>query len=184
MLRAQRFRVLGMPSCMFSRSYSRQPSKFEEEDFKKARSWLASFTGVPEHIYDVSYSRSSGPGGQNVNKVNSKATMKVDLNGLLAILPPVLHNGIRQTSYCADRSTSLVISCDESRKQADNRAGCETRLRDLIRDVGRSVVPGETSPETKKRVKQHQAAEKEARMRMKKFQSAKKSSRRKGSSDG
>ena len=39
-----------------------------EEDIDKARQWFAAFSGLPSNIYDISYSRSSGPGGQNVNK--------------------------------------------------------------------------------------------------------------------
>lgn len=78
--------------------------------------------------------------------------MKVDLKVLLSTVPPVLHEGIRQSPYCASRSDSLVISSDESRKQNDNRISCETKLQDLIREVGRQSVPGETSTETKRRV--------------------------------
>lgn len=38
------------------------------EDLDEARRWLAGFVGVSPKYYQLSYSRSSGPGGQNVNK--------------------------------------------------------------------------------------------------------------------
>jgi hypothetical protein len=51
----------------YSQSTSSAPS---EEELASARKWVATFTpsSVPQDIGDVSFSRSSGPGGQNVNK--------------------------------------------------------------------------------------------------------------------
>lgn len=41
-----------------------------EEEHREARTWLARFNvnSIPKTICDVSFSRASGPGGQNVNK--------------------------------------------------------------------------------------------------------------------
>jgi protein subunit release factor B len=41
-----------------------------EAEITSARQWLKTFdkSVIPETVGDVSYSRSSGPGGQNVNK--------------------------------------------------------------------------------------------------------------------
>ena len=56
-----------------ARSYS-QPtigeSFFSEEDHEAARKWLDSLDNktIPHKLREVTYSRSSGPGGQNVNK--------------------------------------------------------------------------------------------------------------------
>ena len=40
------------------------------EEQEAARAWLEQFnrTGIPRRICDVTFSRSSGPGGQKVNK--------------------------------------------------------------------------------------------------------------------
>ena len=48
---------------------SRAPSSTEAE-ITAARKWLADLTpdSVPKDGCDISYARSSGPGGQNVNK--------------------------------------------------------------------------------------------------------------------
>lgn len=41
-----------------------------EAELKEAREWLAGFSpkSIPRNICEISFSRSSGPGGQNVNK--------------------------------------------------------------------------------------------------------------------
>lgn len=48
----------------------RQPAAASEEDLAAARKWLQNLDPetIPKNICDVSFSRSSGPGGQNVNK--------------------------------------------------------------------------------------------------------------------
>lgn len=48
----------------------------DEEELRAARDWLSKLNSqtIPRHICDVSFSRSSGPGGQNVNKFVSMPT--------------------------------------------------------------------------------------------------------------
>lgn len=43
---------------------------FSDQDQSDARKWLASFTAntIPRKLGEVSFSKSSGPGGQNANK--------------------------------------------------------------------------------------------------------------------
>ena len=60
-------------SCNFCfRQYFHQNSSLHstESDVTAARKWLAELheASLPSNIGEVSYSRSSGPGGQNVNK--------------------------------------------------------------------------------------------------------------------
>lgn len=59
-----------LPSSSKRRNYSQTTSVPSEADLASARKWIATFTfeSIPRDIGDVSFSRSSGPGGQNVNK--------------------------------------------------------------------------------------------------------------------
>ncbi|EEH08963.1 peptidyl-tRNA hydrolase domain-containing protein [Histoplasma capsulatum G186AR] len=127
---------------------------------------------------DVSYSRSSGPGGQNVNKVNSKVTLKIPLSTILRLVPRALHAQIRSSRYIAERSDSLVIQSDETRKQTKNLDLCFEKLRELLLTAGKMAIPGETSPEQRKKVQALEKANNESRIRSKKARSMKKSSRR------
>jgi len=42
----------------------------QDEDLAAARTWLANLSPqtIPRHLCEISFSRSGGPGGQNVNK--------------------------------------------------------------------------------------------------------------------
>ena len=46
----------------------------DDEDHKEARTWLARFNTntIPKDVCKLTFSRSSGPGGQNVNKYESR----------------------------------------------------------------------------------------------------------------
>lgn len=99
------------------------------------------------------------------------------------MLPEAIHDGIRQSRYTSEKSSSILIQCDESRKQATNRDTCYRRLNELITEVFYDVVPGETSAEQKEKVRKLQKADNEARLKMKKMHSSKKAARGKGRGD-
>jgi peptidyl-tRNA hydrolase ICT1 len=48
----------------------RGPADYSDEDLAAARKWLADLNPdtIPRSLAEISFSRSSGPGGQNVNK--------------------------------------------------------------------------------------------------------------------
>lgn len=85
-------------------------------------------------LSEVSYKavRSSGAGGQNVNKVSSKVVLTFDLRnscGLSDEEKLLLENKI------ANRLTSeqiLILSCDEDRSQLKNKAIVTKRFLDII----------------------------------------------------
>ncbi|OCK84422.1 peptidyl-tRNA hydrolase domain-containing protein [Lepidopterella palustris CBS 459.81] len=157
-------------------------SNVSEEDIEAARKWLGKLDPdtIPKNICELSFSRSSGPGGQNVNKVNSKATLKVSADALLSHIPMPLHSEIRSSRYYAPRSDSIIIQADDSRKQNDNMHSCYAKLHHMIVAAGSKALPGETSAEQSQRVKNLQKAENEHRLRAKKFHSNKKSARKGG----
>ncbi|KAF2661541.1 hypothetical protein K491DRAFT_647347 [Lophiostoma macrostomum CBS 122681] len=155
-------------------------SNASEEDLQEARKWLEQVHAetIPRDIGELSFSRSSGPGGQNVNKVNSKATLKVPLDALFKHIPVALHHEIKASRYVAERSNAIIIQADDNRKQNDNAHSCYARLHQMIIAAGRNAVPGETSAEQAKHVRNLQKTDNERRLKTKKQHSAKKSSRR------
>ncbi|KAA8622630.1 RF-1 domain containing protein [Pyrenophora tritici-repentis] len=152
-----------------------------DDELQAARKWLAELhaEAIPlQSIGELSFSRSSGPGGQNVNKVNSKATLKVPLDTLLRHVPVALHSDIRRSRYVAAKSNTFIVQADDSRKQSDNAQSCYKRLYQAIAEAAQRAVPSETSAEQARRVKLLQQFDNERRLKHKKQQSAKKTSRR------
>ncbi|KAL4779008.1 hypothetical protein BJX76DRAFT_352150 [Aspergillus varians] len=171
-------------SATIRRFFASRRADFSDDELNAAREWLSNFssTTIPRHIGEISFSRSGGPGGQNVNKVNSKVTLKVPLDSLLPLVPHIIHSPLQASRYYAARAHSLVIQSEESRKQAANVDACYEKLHQLLKTTAKGVVPGETSPEQRDRVQKLEKAAKEARIKAKKLHSSKKGSRR-GSRD-
>ena len=89
---------------------------------------------VPETALRFSFSRSSGPGGQNVNKLSTRARMHLSLAALAGVVRPDVIARLRENagpSRVTDAG-EIVITSDESRSQSMNRQSCLDRLRELI----------------------------------------------------
>jgi ribosome-associated protein len=104
---------------------------------------LAPGVRVAADIVRFSFVSSGGPGGQNVNKRATKAELRL----YLADLPVHLDVLQRLVVLAGQRLTDdgeLVITADEHRSQARNKAECLDRLRDLI--VRAKVRPRKRKP--------------------------------------
>jgi ribosome-associated protein len=76
--------------------------------------------------------RSSGAGGQNVNKVSSKVVLSFDLKNSQALSD---EEKLRLETILSSRLTSdlvLILNCDEDRSQLKNKAIVTKRFLDII----------------------------------------------------
>jgi len=88
---------------------------------------------IPDSDLEVAFVRSSGPGGQNVNKVASAVQLRFALARNLTLRDDVK---ARLRSLAGQRVTDagdLLIVARESRSQEQNRRQAEQRLLDLVR---------------------------------------------------
>jgi ribosome-associated protein len=86
---------------------------------------------------DINFSRSGGPGGQNVNKVNTKVTLRLRLDDIDGLNEAELN---RARELLANRITTeneIVINSDEERSQQVNRERAYLRLEALIAAAAR-----------------------------------------------
>ena len=121
---------------------------------------------LPESALSFTFSRSSGPGGQNVNKVNSRATLSVPVRALREAMLP---DAVQRLKTIASRYVTqegLQISASDSRSQIANRRACMDRLREvLIAAMRRPKVRKKTKPS--KRAQQRRLDAKKHRSKVK-----------------
>ena len=76
--------------------------------------------------------RSSGPGGQNVNKVSSAVELRFEAERSPALPPQAKARLKRIAGRKWTKDGAIVLQCDETRHQARNRDIVRERLIDMI----------------------------------------------------
>src|SRR5947209_20495487 len=88
---------------------------------------------IPEEEFDWSFARSGGPGGQNVNKVASKAVLRWDLAASLSVPEAVKERFRALFRRRLTTAGELVLSGQRYRDQERNRQDCLEKLAELLR---------------------------------------------------
>jgi ribosome-associated protein len=102
---------------------------------------------IPAAAIDWQFVRSSGPGGQHVNRTSSKAILRLDLRHT-----PHLPGDVRQRMLVALRPRltndgAILIASQRHRDRGRNIADCQAKLVALIK---RSLTPPTVRRRTKK----------------------------------
>ena len=90
---------------------------------------------IPDDDLRFTFSRSSGPGGQNVNKVNSKATLHFSVRNSASLPPGVRERFVQKFRSRLTNEGDVVITSQESRDQPKNIDSCLEKLRGMILEV-------------------------------------------------
>jgi ribosome-associated protein len=118
---------------------------------------------VPDAAIESKAVRSSGPGGQNVNKLATKIQMWVDLSRVVGFVgdePARVREFLKSR---LDGDGRLLVSSQETRDQARNREDCVQKVAGLIRaalirpKVRRATRPTWASKERRVEAKRREA---------------------------
>ena len=81
------------------------------------------------------FSRSRGPGGQNVNKVNTRVTVYFDVAGCSTFTDIQKKQILLHLKTRADKTGVIRIVCQKHRTQKANRIAAIERLIELLREA-------------------------------------------------
>ncbi|MDD3741867.1 MAG: alternative ribosome rescue aminoacyl-tRNA hydrolase ArfB [Bacteroidales bacterium] len=123
-------------------------------------------SGTIDHEIQLLFLRSSGPGGQNVNKVNSKVELRFDVENSTVLDDNQKSIIVRKLKSRISDLGILVLTCQTSRSQLKNK---ESVIKKFYKMINRALIP------PKKRIKTKPSpASKEKRLKEKREISEKK----------
>ena len=128
---------------------------------------------IPAGELRFSFVRSSGPGGQNVNKVNSKAQLRWSVARSAALTEELRERISGRLAKRLNDRGELVLVSQRYRDQLRNIGDCLAKLREMI-------AAAAATPKRRKKTRPPRSAS-ESRLREKRVKSEKK--RRRGTVD-
>ena len=119
---------------------------------------------------EFSASRSSGPGGQNVNKVATRVTLRFDLEGSPHFSAEQKEMIRQRLATRINKEGILSVSAQRERSQSANREAARERLGELLRQA-LEVDPERRPTRVPARVDRRRLEEKRKRSRLKRDRS-------------
>jgi ribosome-associated protein len=90
---------------------------------------------IPQSEIIFKASRSSGPGGQNVNKLNTKISAEVDIVNCGFLRPEQKEIVLRKLANRLTKDNRLIVESQRFRSQKANRDNAVERLTDIIENA-------------------------------------------------
>ena len=127
---------------------------------------------IPDSEFTFTFSRSSGAGGQNVNKVNTKASLVWDLSASSSCSKAVKERFSKKYSrFIVDGV--VTIHSQRFRSQVKNISDCKEKLHEFLNSVEkaskRRVATKPTKASVKRRLEQKSKDSKKKKLRQEKF---------------
>jgi ribosome-associated protein len=130
---------------------------------------------IPDAALSIRFSRSGGPGGQNVNKVETRAEVLFDLAGSPLLSPPDRARALARLASRLTKEGVLAVACDRTRHRERNLREALERMGEILREA---MVP----PKPRRRTRPTRSS-KERRLESKRRRGEVKRARRGGGED-
>jgi ribosome-associated protein len=106
---------------------------------------------APPGAIRFQFARCGGPGGQNVNKLNTKAELWVAVDALIGLRPSAIHRLKHSAGRRLTAAGEIHLVSESERGQEGNRAQVMRRLREMI-------VAAKVEPKPRRKTKPSRAA--------------------------
>lgn len=87
---------------------------------------------IPKHRLTFKFSRSAGPGGQNVNKVNTRVTVSLDILTYPDFTESEKKRILTKLATRANKEGQIHVTSQRHRTQKENRIAAIERLHQLL----------------------------------------------------
>lgn len=117
-------------------------------------------------------SRSGGPGGQNVNKVNTKVTLKWDVVNSQLLTTEQKELLLQKLATRLTKDGLLILAAQEKRSQLQNKEAVLSKLDKLLtklftpRKARKATKPGKAAKRKRMEDKRHHAEKKQRRQKL------------------
>lgn len=135
MWRERPFSVIALSALATPQNADTSITPSQIADIQLANLILSSGKEIPETEFEFTFARSGGPGGQNVNKVNSKAILRWDITNSQSISAPMKNRFVERYGSRLTSDGVLVLSSQQHRDQLTNVDECLEKLREMLESV-------------------------------------------------
>lgn len=124
---------------------------------------------IPGRELDIHFARSSGPGGQHVNKVSTKALLRWNVGHSEAVPAEVRDRFLQRYATRITADGDILLASDRQRSRKQNADECLRRLRAMLAAVAeppkarRATRPSRAAVERRLSQKRHHAEKKRRR---------------------